>query len=38
MLPTVVLMRDGREIDRITGYTGSEAFLTLVHRLLRRAE
>ena len=33
-LPTVVLVKDGREVDRIAGYTGPESFLHLVNRML----
>ena len=33
MVPTIVLMRDGREADRITGYMGREAFFQSVGRM-----
>ena len=33
MVPTIVLMRDGREADRITGYMGREAFFQSVNRM-----
>ena len=33
-VPTVVLVKDGREVDRIAGYTGPESFLHLVNRML----
>lgn len=34
--PTVVLMRDGREVDRITGYTGPGTFVQLVKVMMGR--
>ena len=34
MVPTIVLMREGREADRISGYTGPEAFFHTVARML----
>lgn len=34
--PTVVLMREGREVDRITGYTGPFNFLELVGHMMGR--
>lgn len=34
--PTVVLMREGREVDRITGYTGPFNFLELVSHMMGR--
>jgi thioredoxin-related protein len=34
MVPTVVLMKDGREVDRIDGYTGAEQFFQLIGRML----
>jgi thioredoxin-related protein len=36
--PTVVLMREGREIDRIIGYTGPFNFLKLVNFMMGRSE
>lgn len=36
MVPTIVLMREGREADRINGYTGPEAFFHTVARMLGR--
>jgi thioredoxin-related protein len=33
-VPTVVLMSDGSEVGRITGYTGPELFFHLVSRLM----
>lgn len=38
VVPTVVLMRDGREAGRITGYTGPESFFHLVSHMLGPAE
>ena len=35
-VPTVVLMRNGREMGRIAGYTGREPFFHLISALLRR--
>jgi thioredoxin-related protein len=34
IVPTVVLMRDGAEIDRLVGYTGPEIFMSVVGRML----
>lgn len=34
IVPTVVLMREGRELGRITGYTGPELFMRAVVQLL----
>lgn len=34
--PTVVLMRDGREVDRIIGYTGPGNFMKLVAYMMER--
>ena len=34
IVPTVVLMRDGTEIDRLVGYTGPEIFMSVVGRML----
>lgn len=36
--PTVVLMHQGREVDRIIGYTGPFNFLKLVNYMLGRSE
>jgi thioredoxin-related protein len=36
--PTFVLMEKGREIGRITGYQGEEAFWGLLGVMLRKAE
>ena len=38
MLPTAVLMKNGRELDRITGYWGRETFIKMLSYLLARAE
>lgn len=37
-VPTVVLLRDGREAGRITGYTGPENFFHLVNHMMGPAE
>ncbi len=37
-VPTVVLMQDGREVDRITGYVGPSAFLRMLDTLLSRVD
>jgi thioredoxin-related protein len=34
IVPTVVLMRDGAEIDRLVGYTGPEIFMSVVGKML----
>ncbi len=34
IIPTVIVMRDGAEIDRLVGYTGPEIFLRAVRILL----
>jgi hypothetical protein len=34
IVPTVVLMRDGAEIDRLVGYTGPEIFMRAVGTML----
>lgn len=36
--PTVVLMREGREVDRITGYTGPINFLRFVNIMMGRGD
>ncbi len=38
MLPTAVLMLDGREIDRIVGYWGPDAFFKLLAHMRAKAE
>jgi thioredoxin-related protein len=35
MVPTAVIMRDGQEVDRISGYTGPENFFILVGQMLK---
>jgi thioredoxin-related protein len=35
VVPTVVMLRDGQEVDRITGYTGPETFFLLVAKMLQ---
>ncbi len=37
-VPTIVLLRDGREVDRIAGYVGPENFLKILTILLQRLE
>lgn len=34
-LPTIVLLRDGHEVDRISGYVGPDLFMTMVGHMLR---
>jgi thioredoxin-related protein len=34
VLPTAVLMHNGRELERIEGYTGPEIFFQIINRLL----
>jgi len=36
MVPTIVLMKNGREVDRITGYMGPEPFFHMVSRLMQK--
>ena len=36
--PTAVLIRNGREIDRIVGYTGPDLFFDLINHLLARGD
>jgi thioredoxin-related protein len=38
MVPTVVLIRDGREIDRITGYWGADAFFKGIAHMIGTAD
>lgn len=33
-VPTIVLLRDGREVDRIAGYTGPQNFLVAISAML----
>lgn len=37
IVPTVVLMREGAEIDRLVGYTGPEIFMRAVSTMLGEA-
>ncbi|MDX2159061.1 MAG: hypothetical protein SFW09_21360 [Hyphomicrobiaceae bacterium] len=36
-VPTIVLMRDGREVDRISGYTGPSNFFSALSDLMELA-
>jgi len=38
MVPTAVLMKDGREVDRIAGYWGSDNFFKMVTYIIGKAE
>jgi len=38
IVPTVVLMRDNKEVGRITGYLGPESFFHSVNHLMNQAE
>lgn len=38
MVPTVVMMREGQEVDRINGYMGPEAFFQSVARTFGSAD
>jgi hypothetical protein len=38
VVPTIVLMRDGVEVDRVTGYTGPQLFLEALAAMVRNAE
>jgi thioredoxin-related protein len=38
VLPTILLMRNGTEIDRITGYLGPENFLQMVRTMIGPTE
>jgi thioredoxin-related protein len=38
VLPTTVLMKDGREVERITGLTAAETYLRLVHYMIGKNE
>jgi hypothetical protein len=35
MVPTMVMMRGGQEVDRISGYTGPDNFFLLVGKMLK---
>jgi len=36
-VPTIVLLRDGREVDRIAGYLGPQNFMTAISIMLESA-
>ena len=36
-VPTIVLMRDGREVDRISGYTGPQNFFAILADMMQGA-
>ena len=38
VVPTFILMRRGREVGRITGYTGPTPFFQMVGRLIKNAQ
>lgn len=38
IVPTVVLMKDGREVDRVVGYFAPDVFLRMVTHLIGKAE
>ncbi len=38
LVPTIVLMRDGREVGRLAGYTGPELFFEALTHMLDRAD
>lgn len=38
IVPTIVLMRDGREIDRVTGYLGPDNFLEVIGSMIGRVD
>jgi thioredoxin-related protein len=35
IVPTIVMIKNGQEVDRIAGYTGRETFFQLVTRMLQ---
>jgi hypothetical protein len=37
-VPTIVLMRDGKEVDRMTGYLGPELFFFALNTMFARVE
>ena len=37
-VPTIVLMREGKEVDRITGYVGPELFFRALSHILQQTE
>lgn len=38
VVPTIVLMRDGQEVDRVSGYTGPKNFLEAIAAMVRDIE
>ena len=38
MVPTAVLIKDGREVDRIAGYWGADSFFKMVAYIIAKAE
>jgi hypothetical protein len=38
MVPTTVLIKNGREVDRIAGYWGSDAFFKMMGYIFNKAE
>ncbi|MGH3627494.1 MAG: thioredoxin domain-containing protein [Sciscionella sp.] len=38
IVPTIVLMREGREVDRLTGYTGTDIFFEALEGMLKRLD
>ena len=38
MVPTAVLIKDGREVDRIAGYWGPDSFFKMVTYIIGKAE
>ena len=38
IMPTMVLMKDGAEVDRIGGYIGPELFFHAISRMINRAQ
>ena len=37
IMPTMVLMKDGAEVDRIAGYIGPQLFFHAISRLINKA-
>jgi thioredoxin-related protein len=38
VVPTMILMKEGKEVERITGYTAPSTFFKLVNTMLERAD
>ena len=38
LLPTAVLMKDGREVDRVSGYWGPDNFFKMLAHIMMKAE